>query len=207
MKNKKVLVLYAHPSQHRSEVNTPMIRAVKTMANVTVVDLYYEYPNFDIDIDLEQQRLLEHDVIVFQFPLYWYSTPSLLKEWQDLVLEYGFAYGQDGRALQGKLLLCALTAGGKEQTYRDKGYNHFTIRQMLYPIEQMACMTKMRYLPPFALFDARKAYQDQLVHQHVDTYRQLLQALIDDRLDIEQAAQLDKLTHHVEHLILPSEAL
>ena len=88
---KKVLILFAHPSQNRSEINVPLFNASKGFDHVTTVDLYAEYPNFRIDIDKEQQRLRDHDVIVFMFPLYWYSTPSLLKEWQDLVLEYGCA--------------------------------------------------------------------------------------------------------------------
>ncbi|MCV5747032.1 NAD(P)H-dependent oxidoreductase, partial [Escherichia coli] len=77
---------------------------------MTCVDLYGEYPRFNINIDREQQRLREHDVVIFQFPLYWYSTPAILKEWQDLVLEYGFAYGTEGTELQGKTMLCVLSA-------------------------------------------------------------------------------------------------
>jgi len=92
----------------------PLKRASSGIEDVTIVDLYAEYPDFCIDIDREQQRLREHDIIVFMFPLYWYSTPSILKEWQDLVLEHGFAYGHDGKELSGKKLLCALTAGGNE---------------------------------------------------------------------------------------------
>ena len=37
-----------------------------------------------------------HDVVIFQFPLFWYSTPPILKQWQDIVLEYGWAYGEGG---------------------------------------------------------------------------------------------------------------
>ncbi|MCV5371612.1 NAD(P)H-dependent oxidoreductase, partial [Escherichia coli] len=95
MTNKKVLILFAHPSQHRSEVNTPLFKEAQKIEGVTCVDLYGEYPRFNINIDREQQRLREHDVVIFQFPLYWYSTPAILKEWQDLVLEYGFAYGTE----------------------------------------------------------------------------------------------------------------
>ena len=90
---RKILVLFAHPSQKRSEVNKPLFTQCLQHDDVTAIDLYREYPRFHIDIDKEQQRLIEHDVIIFMFPLYWYSTPAILKQWQDLVLEYGFAYG------------------------------------------------------------------------------------------------------------------
>lgn len=114
MSKNRVLVLFAHPSQHRSEANKPLFEQAKRVDGVTCVDLYAEYPTFKINIDREQKRLLDHDIIIFQFPLYWYSTPAILKEWQDLVLEYGFAYGTDGNELQGKKLLCSITAGGKK---------------------------------------------------------------------------------------------
>ena len=64
-----------------------MFNAAKQHKAVTAIDLYAEYPDYNISIEREQQRLVEHDVIIFQFPIYWYSTPALLKEWQDLVPE------------------------------------------------------------------------------------------------------------------------
>lgn len=77
--SKKVLVLFAHPAPGRSEVNVPLFNEAKLNKHVTAVDLYAQYPDFNIDIEREQQRLVDHDVIVFLFPLYWYSTPSILK--------------------------------------------------------------------------------------------------------------------------------
>ncbi|WP_045608722.1 NAD(P)H-dependent oxidoreductase [Vibrio vulnificus] len=201
MSKNKVLVIYAHPSQHRSEVNAPLFAAAQAVDGVTCVDLYAEYPQFDINIDKEQARLLEHDVIVFQFPLYWYSTPALLKEWQDLVLEYGFAYGTDGTALQDKLMLCLVSAGGKEEAYKAEGYNHFTIRQLLAPIEQMAALTSMHYLPPFAIFGARTALEENRIDQHVERYVTLLQALVEDRVNIHAANHLNKITHALPQII------
>ncbi|EOD4735488.1 NAD(P)H-dependent oxidoreductase [Vibrio vulnificus] len=201
MSKNKVLVIYAHPSQHRSEVNAPLFAAAQAVDGVTCVDLYAEYPQFDINIDKEQARLLEHDVIVFQFPLYWYSPPALLKEWQDLVLEYGFAYGTDGTALKDKLMLCVVSAGGKEEAYKAEGYNHFTIRQLLAPIEQMAALTSMHYLPPFAIFGARTALEENRIDQHVERYVTLLQALVEDRVNIHAANHLNKITHALPQII------
>lgn len=103
---KNVLVLLTHPSVETSTINAALFDAAQTLAHVTTVDLYKEYADFNIDIQKEQQRLLVHDVIIFLFPTYWYSTPALLKEWQDRVLEYGFAYGSTGDKLHGKSLIC-----------------------------------------------------------------------------------------------------
>jgi glutathione-regulated potassium-efflux system ancillary protein KefG len=199
---RRILVLFAHPSLDRSEVNCPMVEAVRELDGVTLVDLYAEYAGFQIDIDREQQRLLEHDVIVFQHPLYWYSTPAILKEWQDLVLEHGFAYGSNGTALHGKIFFNALTAGGKEAAYRADGYNHFTIRELLHPLEQMALLCGMTYLPAFALFSARTAVEEGRANQHVADWTRLLEALRDDRLDIAVAQGLSVLNAELDAIIM-----
>ncbi|USD67976.1 NAD(P)H-dependent oxidoreductase [Vibrio sp. SCSIO 43136] len=198
MSKKRVLVLYAHPSQHRSEVNAPLFKAAQKSEGVTCVDLYQEYPSYGINIDREQQRLIDHDVIIFQFPLYWYSTPAILKEWQDLVLEYGFAYGNGGEALNGKTFLCVLSAGGKAEAYHADGYNHFTIRQLLQPLEQMASLTGMNYLPPFALFGARTALEEKRIESHAARYGELLSWLVDDKIDIAQASSAEKLNYYLD---------
>lgn len=198
---RRILVLLAHPSLGRSEVNRPMADAVRGVDGITLVDLYGEYPSFQIDIDREQKRLLAHDVVVFQHPLYWYSTPAILKEWQDLVLEHGFAYGSDGTALHGKILFNALTAGGLEAAYRSEGYNHFTIRELLHPIEQTAALCGMIYLPPFALFGARTAIDEGRVEQHIDAWVCMLEALRDERLDIIEAQGRPQLGSDLDSLI------
>lgn len=200
---RRILILYAHPAQQRSEVNRPLAEAGRRVAGVTLVDLYAEYPTFDIDIDREQQRLRAHDVIVFQHPLYWYSTPALLKEWQDLVLEYGFAYGKNGTALCGKIFFCQLSAGGPAAAYCAEGYNHFTLRELLQPLEQTAALCGMRYLPPFALFGALTAAVEGRIDGFVADWVRALQALRDDRLDLAAAAALPLLNGDLDALIGP----
>lgn len=175
----RVLVLFAHPAQRRSEVNVAMARAARGVEGVTVADLYAEYPRLEIDIEAEQARLRAHDVLVMQFPMYWYSTPAILKEWQDLVLEHGFAYGTGGTALHGKGMLAALTTGGPATAYRAGGYNNFTVDELLAPLEQTANLCGMRWLPPFVLHGARRALEDGRIPDHVADYVALLAALRD----------------------------
>ncbi|HKJ52494.1 MAG TPA: NAD(P)H-dependent oxidoreductase [Gammaproteobacteria bacterium] len=194
----RILILFAHPSQHRSEVNRPLLEASRQAEAVTAVDLYAKYPDYCIDIDREQQRLRDHDVIVFMFPLYWYSTPAILKKWQDLVLEYGFACGQDGRELEGKQLLCAITAGGVEDAYRSKGYNHYSIRDLPRPIEQTATLCGMHYLPLYALFGARTAVDDGRIGGHIDNWKCVLDGLHRRRIDPALADTADKLNDYLE---------
>jgi glutathione-regulated potassium-efflux system ancillary protein KefG len=174
----RVLVLYAHPAPHKSRVHRRLAEAARSTAGVTVHDLYEAYPDFDIDVPAEQQRLLEHDVVVFQHPLYWYSTPALVKQWEDLVLEHGWAYGSRGTALRGKRWMQAVTAGGRAAVYRADGPNRFTVPEFLHPVEQTARLCGMEWLPPFVVHGTH-AMTEADIARAADEYRRLLEALRD----------------------------
>jgi putative NADPH-quinone reductase len=200
---KRALVLFAHPRTDRSEVNVVLAEVARKIPGVTVVDLYAEYPTFEIDVEREQQRLLDHEVIVLQHPVYWYSCPALLKEWLDLVLEHGFAYGLGGTALEGKILLNAVSAGARREVYsRDGGYS-YELRDFFVPFEQTARLCRMGYLPPFALYAAGHAVDEGRLGNHADDYRRLLEALIEDRVDLDRAGRAvnlsDRLAELIEH--------
>ena len=187
----QLIVYYAHPGHKFSHANAAMARAASQVAGITFVDLYRDYPRFDIDADVEQQRLLEHDVVLFQFPFFWYSTPSILKEWQDLVLEHGFAYGSGGDKLEGKRLQLAITAAGPAEAYSPGGYQHYPIRDFLRPLEQTARLCGMEFSAPYVLFASLKATNDGRIDPHVEGYRRLLGAIRDDRYDWSEAGQRD----------------
>ena len=191
----RLLVNYAHPGHRLSQVNKPLANAAASVEGVTFVDLYREYPRFEINIDLEQERLIAHDVILFQFPFFWYSTPALVKEWEDLVLEHGFAYGSGGDKLAGKTLMLAITAAGPDDAYAPDGYQHFSLREFLRPLEQTAALCHMEFSPPYVLFGSLKAPKAGQVQPHVAGYRQLLEAVRDDRYDFDTAAQQDFVTY------------
>jgi len=169
----RILILFAHPALEKSQVQYRLLKAAQSLANVTCHDLYQLYPDFMINVDKEQALLTEHDIILFQFPLYWYSTPAILKEWQDLVLEYGFAYGKNGTALTGKLFASVLSAGGSRAAYQTDGMNHFTLRELLRPLEQTANLCGMSYLPPFVIHDA-----NDLSEAEIDAYARQYQRLL-----------------------------
>jgi glutathione-regulated potassium-efflux system ancillary protein KefG len=179
----RVLILFAHPAPHKSRVNRRLIESVRGLDNVTINDLYEEYPTFDINVSREQELLLTHDVIVFQHPFYWYSSPAILKEWEDLVLEYGFAYGTGGTKLQGKLFLTAITTGAPPEAYCRTGFNCFTIRQLLAPFEQTAKFCGMRYLPPFVVHSALGFRDEEEIHGQAQAYRHIIEGLRDGLVD------------------------
>lgn len=152
----RVLILFAHPALEKSRVHRRLMAGMPRDERITLHDLYERYPDGDIDIQAEQELLLEHDVVVWQHPLYWYSAPPLLKTWLDLVLEHGWAYGAEGHALRGKTVLQAISAGGAASAYCEEGYNRWTIRQYLRPFEGTALLCGMRYLPPWVVFGTHR---------------------------------------------------
>ncbi len=139
-------------------------------------DLYEEYPDFMIDVEREQELLSAHDVILFQHPFYWYSCPALLKEWMDLVLTHGYAYGEGGRALEGKWHGSVLSTGGAAEAYGVDGYNRFTVRQLLAPFEQTAGLCRMVWMPPF-LVQGSFILDDAGLERHAEDYAAVLRRL------------------------------
>jgi glutathione-regulated potassium-efflux system ancillary protein KefG len=202
---RRVLILFAHPVLERSRVNRRLMEAVEDLDGVTIQDLYEAYPTLSIDVAREQQLLVEHDVIVFQHPFYWYSCPAILKEWQDLVLEHGWAYGKGGTQLRGKTTLNAVTTGGPEAAYKKGGYNRFTVRELLAPWDQTAHLCGMRYLAPFAVHSALRVASDADIATARVSYRKLIAALRDDRIDLDRAAAAENLAVELDHVIGPRE--
>ena len=176
--SQRILVLFAHPARRRSRVNSALHDAASGLRDVTLHDLYESYPDFLIDVEREQQLLVEHDVIVFQHPIYWYSCPAILKEWMDLVLEHGFAYGRAGTALTGKILLSAVTAGGSDAAYGPEGMNRHAIVDFLKPFEATARLCRMRWRRPFIVHGTHLLEPDHIL-RHAEEYRTLLEGLRD----------------------------
>lgn len=184
----KVLVLAAHPVMEASVVTRKLLAGVRREAGISVVDLYDTYPDFNIDVAREQKRLEAAEIVIFQHPFYWYSTPAIIKEWTDLVLEHGWAYGKDGRALEGKFWMNTLSTGGSAEAYGETGKNRYTVPEFLAPIAQSAALCRMTYLPPFVVFEGRRLERAQLAADAA-LYKDLLTGLRDDRVDPKALAR------------------
>lgn len=188
----KVLILFAHPALEKSRVHSAFIRHTRHLKGISFHDLYQLYPDFDIDIKKEQQLLLEHEVIVLQHPFYWYSTPALIKQWIDLVLEHGWAYGPGGTMLAGKWLFNAISSGGSKEAYSKTGRNRFSIREFLAPVEQTVRLCNMQYLPPFVVHGTHKLKLAD-IEMYAIQYEQLLLALASDRLSQDEIETVEYL--------------
>ncbi|MEU3036500.1 NAD(P)H-dependent oxidoreductase [Streptomyces griseoaurantiacus] len=138
------------------------------------------------DVRAEQEKLLWADTVIFQFPLWWYSMPAILKGWVDRVFTYRFAYGvgehSDTRygerygegTLAGRKALLSVTVGGPEAHYAARGING-PIDDLLFPIHHgILYYPGIEPLPPFVLHgtdrmtdeeyaDAAKAWERRLL--------------------------------------------
>lgn len=148
----KILIQFAHPALRHSRVHKKLLSGCRGLPGVTINDLYELYPDLFIDVKREQELLLQHDIIIFQHPFYWYSSPPIIKQWLDLVLEYNWAYGPKGFALAGKKVISVLSCGGDENAYKNTGYNRFTLHEYLRPFSQSIELCRMEYLPPLVVF-------------------------------------------------------
>jgi len=173
----RILHLVFHPNLETSRVNRIWKGQLEASGKVTTTrDLYAEYPDFHIDIEKEQDFLLNHDRIVLQFPIYWWSMTPLLKKWMDDVLQYQFAYGSRGNKLKGKDLQLICSVGGQAKNYN--GFHMFaTVPEILKSFQLTANLAKMNYAQPLYMFNA-----DACSDEEVEAFGRKWSELIDDPL-------------------------
>ncbi|SMD45278.1 Kef-type potassium/proton antiporter accessory protein, CPA2 family [Aquiflexum balticum DSM 16537] len=191
---KKVLVILAHPKYEHSIVNQALADAASKLENVEIRDLYELYPDFNIDVQTEQEILFTADIIIWQHPIYWYSAPPLFKQWLDLVLDFGWAYGPGGIYLKNKLVFNCVSSGGTESAYTKDGKHGHTLREFLLPFEQTAKLCHMFYLPPFHIGGTHKITSSEL-QKGAEKFSSILKYLRDTKEVPDHLFQLDELNH------------
>ncbi len=142
----KILVLAGHPDYKISVANRAILDHFHELVpEAEIVSLGDLYPEFNIDVEREQQRILGADVVVMEFPIWWYSSPSLMHRYVEQVFTHGFAYGSHGKQLQGKKLILSFTSGAPAAAYSPEGYQYFSIDSLMPPFVAMANMTGMKW--------------------------------------------------------------
>lgn len=190
---KRILVLFAHPSLRRSRVQKVLAEAAREVDGVTFHDLYEAYPDFYIQVKREQELLAAHDVVILQHPFHWYSTPAIFKQWQDLVLEHGWAYGVRGRRLEGKWWMHVISTGGTAESYAGDGLHTRTMRQFLAPLQSTAELCRMIFLPPYVVHGTF-GMTDEVLEAHALGYTKLLESLRGGTLEVQDLLRHDTLT-------------
>lgn len=141
---KNILIISGHPNMNDSFANKTILEEVnKIIPNAEIRYLDKLYPDFKIDSTTEQKSLINADVIVFQFPIFWYSMPSLLHRWVEDTFLHGFSHGSTGDKLKGKKLILSFTTGAPESMYQYEGLQSYPIEDFLLPIKQMAKLCQL----------------------------------------------------------------
>lgn len=141
MNEQKVLVIVGHPQQEKSQMNRELAEAWSALG-ATEIRWIDESP---LNVAEEQRAVERADVVVFQFPLYWYGVPACFKRWLDEVLTWGWAFGPEGGLLSGRSLACSITVGGRLRDYSVEGKHATTMEDLCKPMERMAAYVGLEW--------------------------------------------------------------
>ena len=181
------------PQYRKIEGKCRLAAAAGTVPGAQVVDMQARYPSGLIDMyadgEAEARALLEADRIVLQFPIQWYSTPALLKAWQDAVLTrmYYIHAATEGDRLVGTPLMIAATAGNKPSRLRPGGANHFTMDELMAPLKATALRCGLPWHSPHLVFRADRLEPAELAAAQ-DSYVRALKDFIAATTILDQTA-------------------
>ncbi len=157
-----IVVVYAHPYPRHSRACAALRGAIEDLAGIEVRSLYDRYPDFDVDAEAERSALERARLVVWMHPLYWYTSPALLKLWLEQVLVKGWAYGEGGGALAGKDCLWVTTTGGDATAFTREGKHAHEFDAFVPVMEQTARFCGMNWLEPFVVHGAHLVSDDEL---------------------------------------------
>ncbi len=141
-----VLIIVGHPNLATTSVVNSVIvdELAQRLPAANIRKLYALHKGYEFDVAAEQQAVLDADVIVFQFPVHWYSMPALLQKWLDDVFVHGFAYGSTAK-IGGKKFLISFTAGAPEEIYRKEGPLGHDVNEYLARFDATAKLCGLDY--------------------------------------------------------------
>ncbi|EOP73902.1 NAD(P)H-dependent oxidoreductase [Bacillus cereus] len=134
--------------------------------------------NFSADIQAEQEKLLWADFVIFQFPLWWYSTPAILKGWFDRVFASGFIYSRDERYDTGRKAMLSTTTGSPKHAYTPYGMDGDMHEKILYHINHgMLYFSGLEPVEPFIAWTPSHNEEDR--KRYLEEYKKRLQNISD----------------------------
>jgi putative NADPH-quinone reductase len=166
-----ISLLYAHPYAHHARLEQMMLNAVQHWPGLELRDLY---PDFYIDVALEQKMLQHSSAVILHYPMQWGLPPALLVQYLHKVFQYGWAYGKDAAAvpvmsLKGKKLWLVTNAVTRQHEL-DPCYQ----QTMFTPLRQLALSCGMEWQQPLMLPELTDAVT---ATQAAELFRQGLEQL------------------------------
>lgn len=135
-----VLIISGHPNLENSVATAAIMGEFeKGLPQAAIRRLDELHQNYVFDIKAEQEAVLAADVMVWQFPFYWYAMPALMKKWLDDVFHHGFAHGSTAK-IAGKKLLLSITTGASEEAYQKEGFFKHEMADYFAPFETTATL-------------------------------------------------------------------
>lgn len=143
-----ILIISGHADPKTSTANKVILETVLAkLPQAKLHELATLYPDGNVDVKAEQDALLAADVVVFDFPVYWYAMPAVLKNYVEKVFTHGFAYGT-GAKLGGKQFVASMTTGAPASLYKEgEGAGH-TLESFLFPLQSTVEMCGLVYKKP-----------------------------------------------------------
>ena len=143
----KILFIVGHTDISNDSVVTKEVVSIlkKEYPQSTFSILSELYPNFQIDVKAEQEKVKAAELIVFVYPIFWYGFPSLLERWVEVVFVHGFGHGSKGQ-IKNKKLLVAFTTGAPESLYTQEGAFKHTPEEFFEPkLKAMCGLCELNY--------------------------------------------------------------
>lgn len=140
----------------------------------------YENGKTASDIATEMEKLKQAELVIFQFPVWWFGMPAILKGWADRVFARGFAYisgkKYDTGIFKGKLAMIAATTGTSADTYAPDGIDG-DVLTVLWPIHNgLFRYSGFDVLPPFVAYMPGRAGDDGRKN-YLEAYRKRLEEI------------------------------
>ncbi|NQX83650.1 MAG: NAD(P)H-dependent oxidoreductase [Mycoplasmataceae bacterium] len=156
---KKILIIQAHNNFEKSLVNKELISVAKEMENVEIIDIYDRYKGSKVGwmdkglISEDRKIAMESDVIVYQFPFHWYTSPPMLDNWIEWFLGYGWAHG--GKySLKDKEITVSYTAGEVKSDYTKNGVSLYDSDEFIKRFIATANYCQMKWVDHFKVIGA-----------------------------------------------------
>lgn len=141
----EILIVSGHTDLDHSVANRTILTELAwNVSNLNIDLLDTLYPDYKIDVKAEQDKLSNAKMIILQYPVCWYSMPSLLEKWMEVTFLHGFSHGATGDKLRNKKLIASFTTGASEASYSKEQYG-FEIEDLLLPIKATCKLCNMEF--------------------------------------------------------------
>jgi NAD(P)H dehydrogenase (quinone) len=140
---------------------------------------------FSDELKIEMNKLEKADVVIFNFPLWWFTVPAIMKGWIDRVFAMGFVYGSgkklyDEGVYRNKTGFLCLTTGGPEAAYTEGGSNG-DIMKILFPINHgVLYFVGIKAIKPFAVYGPVRL-SDEERKKKLDEYKDFLSRIYEEK--------------------------